>query len=197
MNKRTIPIGIPEVPLNNNDNSSWVDIYTKLYQERVIFLFQVLTDDFINQILASLLYFDFENNRKPIYFYINSNGGSLTSGLALYDMMNYIRSDIVTLCMGISSSISSLILSNGSDLKRLILPHSRVMLHQPEFRYYGQASDVLLESEEILRLRKLLGKLYSEKLNQTLNRIAKDIDYNCFLSSREAKSYGIIDQIVF
>nr|YP_009240382.1 ATP-dependent Clp protease proteolytic subunit [Gymnochlora stellata]BAU62516.1 ATP-dependent Clp protease proteolytic subunit [Gymnochlora stellata] len=197
MKKCFLPIGVPEVPLDTDpQQSKWIDIYTFLYNERILFLFQILDDNFINQLLASLLFFNYDNSKKAIYFYINSLGGSLISGLALYDMINYINSEIVTLCIGITSSISSLILATGTKSKRLILPHSRILLQQPETRYYGQVSDVLIETEEILRLRQLLCRLYIQKTSQTMSKIAKDMDYDCFLSSREAKKYGIVDHIL-
>lgn len=198
MKKVITPLGIPRVPFKGpNDNvPQWIDIYTRLYKERILFLFQLLDDDFINNMIAMLLYLDSEEQNESIYFYINSIGGSITSGIGLYDTMNYINSDIVTLCIGIASSISSLILSSGKYTKRMVLPHSRIMLHQPESQCYGQASDILIESEQILKLRRLLGKLYLQHTNQTLSRIAKDLDRECFLSSREAKNYGIVDHIL-
>ena len=199
MKKKYIkPISIPKVPIrNSNDNSvQWVDIYTKLYQERILFLFQILDDEFINQMIAMLLYLNSESQVDPIYFYINSIGGSTISGIGLYDTISYINSELLTSCIGISSSISSLILTSGKPTKRMILPHSRVMIHQPESECYGQASDILIESEEILRLRRLLAKIYAEQTNQTLTRIAKDLDRDCFLSAREAKNYGLVDHIL-
>jgi ATP-dependent Clp protease protease subunit len=198
MKKKIIPIGITQVPIKifENNTIEWIDIYSLLYQEKVILLFQFLDDDFINQLIAMILYLDIENSTKSIYFYINSLGGDLISGIALYDTIRYVRSNVSTICMGITSSISSIILSSGEKGKRLILPHSRVMINQPESDYYGQASDILIESEEILRLRRLLAKIYVEQTNQSLSRIAKDIDRECFLSSREAQNYGIVDSIL-
>lgn len=198
MMKIVSPIGIPRVPFQDVHDSSpsWIDIYSRLYKERILFLFQLLDEDFINQMVATLLYLDFEDKGKPLYFYINSVGGSLLGGITLYDMMQYIRSDVITLCMGIASSVSSLILANGKYPKRMILPHSRVILHQPMTEYYGQASDIIIESEGMLRLRRLLSKIYIEHTTQTLTRIARDIDRDCFLSSREAKNYGLVDEIL-
>ena len=176
----------------------WIDIYSRLYKERIIFLFRIFEDDFINQVISMLLYLNIENKNKSIYLYLNSIGGSISSGLALYDTINYINttSVVVTMCLGIASSISSFILASGNKKKRLALPHSRIMLHQPETECYGQASEILIESEEILRIRRLLAKIYVENTSQTLSRIARDMDRDCFLSSREAKSYGIIDYII-
>lgn len=198
MQKFDLPIGIPKVPYQDSSDNTiqWMDIYTRLYKERIIFLFQLIDDDFTNQLIAMLLYLDAEEKEEFIYFYINSIGGSIISGITLYDTMYYISSDIVTLCIGIASSISSLILASGREKKRLILPHSRVMLHQPETECYGQASDILLESEEILRLRRLLIKIYTEQIDQSISRISRDIDRDCFLSAREAKNYGIVDYIL-
>ena len=198
MRKIISPIGIPKVPFQDvgDSNPIWIDIYSRLYRERILFLFQILDDDFINQLVAALLYLDYEGHKKPIFFYINSIGGSLISGITLYDMMQYIKSDVITLCMGLASSISSLILANGKYGKRMILPHSRIILHQPITEYYGQASDLVIESETMSRLRRLLGKLYIEHSTQTLSRISRDIDRDCFLSSREAMNYGLVDEIL-
>ena len=198
MHKICFPIGIPKVPYQDPyDNTiQWIDIYTRLYKERIIFLFQLIDDDFINQLIAMFLYLDSEEKEEYIYLYINSIGGSIISGITLYDTMYYVNSDIVTLCIGIASSISSLILASGKENKRLILPHSRIMLHQPETECYGQASDILLESEEILRLRRLLVKIYTEQMDQSISRLSRDIDRDCFLSAREAKNYGIVDYIL-
>jgi ATP-dependent Clp protease protease subunit len=192
------PIKVPKVPHKDskNDTTQLVDIYTKLYKERILFLFHILDDEIFNQTIAMLLYLNSENNTNSIYFYINSTGGSTISGLGLYDSMSYINSEILTCCVGISSSISSLILASGKMTKRMILPHSRVMIHQPEGECYGQASDLLIESEEILKLRRLLAKIYVEHTNQTLSKIAKDLDRDHFLSSREAKNYGLVDHIL-
>lgn len=199
MIKTIAPIGIPKVLFQDRNDTvpQWIDIYTRLYKERILFLFELFDDDFVNEIIAMLLYLDSEDRKRPIFFYINSIGGSMSSGIALYDTMKYIKSEVITLCIGIASSISSLILSNGKSDRRMILPHSRVMLHQPKAESYGQASDILVESEEILRLRRLLGKIYIEQTNQSLSRIAKDIDRDCFFSSREALNYGIVDHILY
>jgi len=193
-----MPIGVPKVLFKESTNNTpqWVDIYTRLYKDRIIFLFQLLDDDFSNQIISMLLHLEMENKDELIYFYINSIGGSILSGISIYDTMNFINSEIVTLCIGIASSISSLILANGKRTKRFILPHSRVLLHQPIIQVSGQASDILIESEEILRLRRILTKTYIENIDQTISRVARDIDRDCFLSSREAKNYGIVDYIL-
>nr|YP_009240502.1 ATP-dependent Clp protease proteolytic subunit [Lotharella vacuolata]BAU62636.1 ATP-dependent Clp protease proteolytic subunit [Lotharella vacuolata] len=198
MKKIISPIGIPKVPFqeSNATQAKWIDIYTRLYKERIVFLFQLLDDEFINQLVVTLLYLDSEDSEKSIYFYINSVGGSLIGGIALYDIMQYITSDVTTVCMGIASSISSFILANGTYHNRMMLPHSRILLHHPLTEYYGQASDVIIESENLLRMRRLISKIYLEHTNQTLSRIARDIDRDCFLSSREAKNYGLIDIII-
>ena len=198
MRKIISPIGIPKVPFQDFGDTTprWIDIYSRLYKERILFLFQLLDEDFVNQMIATLLYLDFEGHKKPIFFYINSIGGSLMGGIALYDMMQYIISDVITLCMGLASSVSSLILANGKYRRRMILPHSRIILHQPMNEYYGQASDLVIESESMSRLRRLLGKIYIEHTTQTLSRISRDIDRDCFLSSREARNYGIVDEIL-
>ena len=198
MRKIISPIGIPKVPFQdvNDTTPQWVDIYSRLYKERILLLFQVLDDDFVNQMIATLFYLDFDNQKKPIYFYINSIGGSLMGGIAIYDLMQYIKSDVITVCMGVASSVSSLILANGKYPRRAILPHSRIILQESITQFYGQASDLVIESEVIIRLRKIIGKIYIEHTTQTLSRIARDLDRDCFLSSREAKNYGLVDEIL-
>lgn len=193
------PLGIPRVPFKERNEIApkWIDIYSRLYKERIIFLFELLDHDQINTILAMLLYLDLGKIERPIYFYINSIGGSISSGIALYDMMKYIQSDIITICIGITGSISSIILANGKSHFRMILPHSRVILSQPRTEFYGQASDIVIESERIMRLRRLIIKIYAEQTNQVISKIARDVNYDCSLSSVEALNYGIVDQILY
>ena len=201
MKKVISPIGVPRVPFQQSPESDvqWIDIYSRLYIERILFIFFVLDENIVNQLIASLFYLNYADNRKEmneISLYINSIGGSLLGGITLYDVMQYIKIDIMTTCMGVASSVSALILANGKYPKRKILPHSRVLLHQPTLESYGQASDVIIESEGLLRFRQLLGKIYIEHTTQTLSRIARDMDRDCFLSSREALNYGLVDQIL-
>jgi ATP-dependent Clp protease protease subunit len=192
-----MPIGIPKVPfrLPGDSTAQWVDLYNRLYRERVLFLCQDLDDELANQLIGIMLYLNAEEKSKGIYLYINSPGGSVTSGIALYDTMNYVKSEVTTICIGTAASMASFILAGGQTGKRLALPHSRIMMHQPEGGAQGQASDVINECYEILRIRQQIGTIYAQRTNQPLSKISRDLDRDQFLSAKEAKAYGLVDQV--
>ena len=185
------PIVFPGSPYER-----WVDIYTRLSQERIIFLGQEVTDGLANRIVAFLLYLDSEDPSKPISIYINSPGGSVTAGLAIYDTMQHIKSEVVTICVGLAASMGSFLLTAGSPGKRLALPHSRIMIHQPSGGTRGQASDIEIEAKEIIRVRQQLNGIYATRTGQTLEKIEKDMDRDFFMSAQEALEYGLIDQVI-
>jgi ATP-dependent Clp protease protease subunit len=193
-----MPIGVPSVPyrLPGSQYERWVDIYTRLNQERIIFLGQEVTDGLANRIVASMLYLDSDDPNKPIYLYINSPGGSVTAGMAIYDTMQYIKSDVVTICVGLAASMGAFLLASGTPGKRLALPHARIMIHQPMGGTRGQASDIEIEAREILRIRSLLNSILAERANQSIEKIEKDTDRDYFLSAEEAKEYGLVDQVI-
>ncbi|WP_299486709.1 ATP-dependent Clp protease proteolytic subunit [Acaryochloris sp. IP29b_bin.137] len=193
-----MPIGVPSVPyrIPGSPYERWVDIYTRLSQERIIFLGQEVTDGLANRIVAFLLYLDSEDPSKPISLYINSPGGSVTAGLAIYDTMQHIKSEVVTICVGLAASMGSFLLAAGSPGKRLALPHSRIMIHQPSGGTRGQASDIEIEAKEIIRVRQQLNEIYSARTGQTLDKIEKDMDRDFFMSAQEALEYGLIDQVI-
>ncbi len=193
-----MPIGVPSVPyrLPGSQYERWVDIYTRLNQERIIFLGQEVTDGLANRIVASMLYLDSDDPNKPIYLYINSPGGSVTAGMAIYDTMQYIKSDVVTICVGLAASMGSFLLAAGTPGKRLALPHARIMIHQPMGGTRGQATDIEIEAREILRIRSLLNSILAERTNQSIEKIQKDTDRDYFLSAEEAKNYGLVDQVI-
>ena len=194
-----MPIGIPSVPyrLPGSQYERWIDIYTRLGQERIIFLSQEVTDGIANRIVALLLYLDSEDSSKPIYLYINSPGGSVTAGMAIFDTMQYIKSDVVTICVGLAASMGSFLLAAGTPGKRLALPHARIMIHQPMGGTgRRQASDIEIEANEILRIRAQLNSILASKCGQPLEKIEKDTDRDYFLSAEEAKKYGLIDQVI-
>lgn len=193
-----MPIGIPSVPyrLPGSQYERWIDIYTRLNQERIIFLGQEVTDSLANRIVASMLYLDSDDPSKPIYLYINSPGGSVTAGMAIYDTMQYIKADVVTICVGLAASMGAFLLCAGSPGKRLALPHARIMIHQPLGGARGQATDIEIEAREILRIRQLLNDILVERTGQNLEKIQKDTDRDYFLSAQEAKDYGLIDQVI-
>jgi ATP-dependent Clp protease protease subunit len=193
-----MPIGVPKVPyrMPGEQYTQWVDIYNRLYRERIIFLGRDIDDEIANQIIAVMLYLDSEDPGKDIQLYINSPGGMVTSGLAIYDTMQHIKSDVVTICVGLAASMGSFLLSAGAKGKRLALPHSRIMIHQPSGGTRGQASDIEIEAREILRIRHQLNNIYADNTGQTLAKIEKDMDRDFFLSAAEAKEYGLIDRVI-
>jgi ATP-dependent Clp protease protease subunit len=192
-----MPIGVPKVPfrLPGDSSAQWVDLYNRLYRERVLFLCQELEDELSNQLIGIMLYLNAEESTKGIYIYINSPGGSVTCGIAVYDAMHYIDSDVTTICVGTAASMASFILAGGDRGKRIALPNARIMIHQPEGGSQGQASEVLSESEEVMRIRRQVGRVYAERTGQPLSRISRDMDRDQFMSAREAKDYGLVDQV--
>lgn len=192
-----MPIGVPKVPfrLPGESSAQWVDLFNRLYRERLLFLCQDLDDEVSNQLIGIMLYLNAEEKSKDLYIFINSLGGSVTCGIALYDVMNFIEADVSTISAGTAASMASFVLAGGKKGKRIALPHSRIMIHQPEGGGQGQASEVLSESDEVIRLRQQVGKIYSERTNQSLNRISRDMDRDQFMSAKEAKNYGIVDQV--
>ena len=194
-----MPIGTPSVPyrLPGSQYERWVDIYTRLGVERILFLGSEVTDGVANALVAQMLYLDSEDNSKPIYLYINSPGGSVTAGLAIYDTMQYVKSEVVTICVGLAASMGAFLLSAGTKGKRLALPHSRIMIHQPlGGTSQRQASDIEIEAREILRIKDMLNQSMADMTGQPLEKIAKDTDRDYFLSAAEAKDYGLIDRVI-
>lgn len=194
-----MPIGVPSVPyrLPGSQYERWIDIYTRLSQERIIFLGQEVNDAIANRIVAFLLYLDSDDPSKPIYLYINSPGGSVTAGMAIYDTMKYIKSEVITICVGLAASMGAFLLSAGTPGKRLALPHARIMIHQPMGGTgRRQATDIQIEAQEILRIRQQLNELMAHQTGQTIERIAKDTDRDYFMSAAEAKDYGLIDKVI-
>lgn len=193
-----MPIGVPSVPyrLPGSQYERWIDIYTRLGQERIIFLGQEVTDALANRIVAYMLYLDSDDPNKPIYLYINSPGGSVTAGLAIYDTMQYIKADIITICLGLAASMGSFLLAAGTKGKRLALPNSRIMIHQPMGGTRGQATDIEIEAKEILRVRSQLNNMLAERTGKSLEKIEKDTDRDYYMSAEEAKEYGLIDQVI-
>lgn len=195
-----MPIGVPRVPyrLPGQPYSDWINIYDRLYRERIIFLGRGINDALANQVIAVMLYLDSEDPGKPIYLYINSPGGSVSAGMAIYDTMQHIKSDVVTICVGIAASMGAFLLAAGTKGKRLALPHSRIMIHQPLGGVPGtrQATDIEIEANEILRIRQQLNEILAEKTGQPLEKIQKDTDRDYFMSAEEAKEYGLIDRVI-
>lgn len=172
------------------------DIYSRLLKERVIFLVGPVEDYVANLIVAQLLFLESENPDKDIHFYINSPGGSVSAGLAIYDTMQFIKPDVSTMCIGQAASMGALLLAGGAAEKRFALPHSRVMIHQPLGGFQGQASDIDIHAKEILKARDRLNTILSEHTGQPLDKIAEDTDRDRFMSADEAAEYGIIDAML-
>ena len=193
-----MPIGVPRVPYRfpGEPYTQWINIYERLSLERIIFLSGEVTDGMANSIIARLLYMDSEDQSKDIYIYINSPGGSVTAGLAIYDTMQHVKSNIVTICVGLAASMGSFLLMAGSKGKRLALPHSRIMIHQPSGGTRGQATDIEIEAKEILRIRRQLNQIYATRTGQPIEKIEKDMDRDFFMSAEEAKQYGLIDKVI-
>lgn len=193
-----MPIGVPKVPfrLPGESSAQWVDLYNRLYRERVLFLCQQLDDELANQLIAILIFLSTEDTSKDVYIYINSPGGSVTCGIAVYDAMNYSTAEVTTICAGSAASMASFVLAGGKKGKRIALPNSRIMIHQPEGGNQGQASEVFSESEEVIRLRREIATIYAQRTGQSLSKISRDMDRDQFMSAREAKEYGIVDQVV-
>ena len=172
------------------------DIYSRLLKERIIFLGTPIDDSIASLVIAQLLFLEAENSEKDIYLYINSPGGIITSGMGIFDTMNYIKPDVATICLGQAASMGAFLLAGGSAGKRSALPNARIMIHQPLGGAEGQASDIKIQADEILRLRSNLNKILAKNTKQTLKKIETDTDRNFFMSSLEAKKYGLIDAVL-
>lgn len=172
------------------------DIYSRLLKERIVFVCGAIEDYMANLIVAQLLFLEADNPEKDIYMYINSPGGVVTAGLAIYDTMQFIRPNVATLCIGQACSMGSLLLAAGQDGMRSALPNSRIMIHQPLGGYQGQATDIEIHAQEILKIKKLLNNIYVHHTKQKLEIIEKKMERDCFMSPSEAQNFGIVDHII-
>jgi ATP-dependent Clp protease protease subunit len=172
------------------------DIFSRLLKDRIIFLGTPINDDVANVVIAQLLFLDSEEPEKDIMLYINSPGGHVSAGLAIYDTMQYLHCDVATICMGQAASMGSFLLAAGTKGKRYALPHSRVMIHQPLAGFQGQATDIEIHTKEILKTRDTLNDLYSRHTGQPVDKIKNDTDRDNFMSAAQAKEYGIIDEVL-
>jgi ATP-dependent Clp protease protease subunit len=194
-----MPIGVPQVPYRfpGSQYEQWISIYNRLAVERILFLGQEVTDGIANALVAQMLYLDSDDPSKPIYLYINSPGGSVTAGMAIYDTMQYIKSEVVTICVGLAASMGAFLLASGSPGKRLALPHARIMIHQPMGGTgRRQATDIEIEAKEILRIKRLLNEILAGRTGHGVEKIEKDTDRDYFMSAEEAKLYGLIDKVI-
>ncbi|OYQ34104.1 ATP-dependent Clp endopeptidase, proteolytic subunit ClpP [Niveispirillum lacus] len=187
---------VPMVVEQTNRGERAYDIYSRLLKERIIFLVGGVNDAVASLVCAQLLFLEAENPTKEISFYINSPGGYVTAGLAIYDTMQYIRSPVATICMGQASSMGALLLAGGAKGKRFSLPNSRIMIHQPSGGAQGQAADIEIQAQEILRLRENLNEIFVKHTGQSLDVIEKAVERDKFMSPDEAKAFGIIDEVI-
>ena len=187
---------VPMVVEQTSRGERAYDIYSRLLKERVIFLVGPVEDNVANLIIAQLLYLESENPDKDINLYINSPGGSVSAGLAIYDTMQFIKPGVSTMCVGQAASMGALLLAGGEKSKRYCLPHSRVMIHQPLGGFQGQASDIDIHAREILQARERLNRIFSEHTGQSLETIKNDTERDNFMSANEAKEYGLIDAVL-
>ena len=187
---------IPVVVEQTNKGQRAYDIYSRLLKERIVFLVGPVNDNVASLVTAQLLFLESENPKKEINFYINSPGGLVTSGLGIYDTMQYIKSPVSTLCIGQASSMGSFLLAAGEKGRRFSLPHSRIMVHQPSAGFQGQATDIQIHAKEILSLKERLNQIYSKHTGKSVKEIAQALERDKFMTAKEAKDFGLIDSVV-
>ena len=193
----TVGLGmVPIVIEQSGRGERAYDIYSRLLRERIVFLVGPVNDGVANLVVAQMLFLESENPDKDIFLYINSPGGSVSAGLSIYDTMNFIKPDVSTMCMGMAASMGSFLLMAGAKGKRLALPNSRVMMHQPSGGAQGQASDIEIQAREIIKTREQLNRIYADRTGQKLERIASDMERDLWMSPTEALDYGLIDQVL-
>ncbi len=187
---------IPMVIEQTGRSERAYDIYSRLLKDRIIFIGSAIDDMVANTVIAQLLFLQTEDPEKDIHIYVNSPGGIVSSGLAIYDTMQYIKSDVSTYCIGQAASMGALLLTAGTKGKRFVLPHSRVMIHQPMGGFQGQATDIEIHAKEILKLKETLNGILAKHTNQSIEKIEEDTERDYFLSGQEAKDYGIVDEVI-
>jgi len=187
---------IPTVIEKSQFGERAYDIYSRLLEDRIIFLGGPIDDHTANIVIAQLLFLENKDSKKDIQFYINSPGGSVTAAMAILDTMNYIKSDVGTVCVGMAASAAAIILSNGAKGKRFALPNSEIMIHQPHGGTEGQATDIEIAAKQIIKLRERLNKILAKNTGQTFAKVEKDVERDYYMSSDEAKKYGVVDEII-
>nr|YP_010210251.1 clp protease proteolytic subunit [Paraboea wenshanensis]YP_010210599.1 clp protease proteolytic subunit [Paraboea sinensis]YP_010210686.1 clp protease proteolytic subunit [Paraboea clavisepala]YP_010210773.1 clp protease proteolytic subunit [Paraboea glutinosa]YP_010210860.1 clp protease proteolytic subunit [Paraboea dictyoneura]YP_010210947.1 clp protease proteolytic subunit [Paraboea rufescens]YP_010211034.1 clp protease proteolytic subunit [Paraboea martinii]YP_010211121.1 clp protease len=192
-----MPIGVPKVPFRipGEEDASWVDIY-RLYRERLLFLGQDVNSEISNQLIGLMVYLSIEDDTKDLYLFINSPGGWVIAGLAIYDTMQFVRPEVHTVCMGLAASMGSFLLAAGELTKRLAFPHAWVMIHQPAASFYeAQTGEFILEAEELLKIRETITRVYAQRTGKPLWVVSEDLERDVFMSATEAQAYGIIDLV--
>jgi len=187
---------IPIVVEQNHRGERAYDIYSRLLKDRIIFIGSPIDDDVANLVIAQFLFLESDDPDKDIHLYINSPGGLVTAGLAIYDTMQYVKPPISTICMGQAASMAAILLAAGTEGKRLSLPNARIMIHQPQGGFQGAAADIGIQAKEILRMRERLNEILMKHTKQSIERVQKDTDRDFFMSGEEAKKYGIVDAVI-
>nr|QXO15091.1 Clp protease proteolytic subunit [Paphiopedilum wenshanense] len=193
-----MPVGVPKVPFRSpgEEDAVWVDLYNRLHRERLLFLGQEVDSEISNQLAGLMVYLSIEDATRDLYLFINSPGGWVIPGIAIYDTMQFVVPDVHTICMGLAASMGSFILVGGEITKRLAFPHARVMIHQPASSFYeAQAGEFILEAEELLKLRETLTKAYVQRTDNPLWVISEDMERDVFMSATEAQAHGIVDLV--
>nr|YP_009333862.1 ATP-dependent Clp protease proteolytic subunit [Glycosmis mauritiana]AOZ20815.1 ATP-dependent Clp protease proteolytic subunit [Glycosmis mauritiana] len=192
-----MPIGVPKVPyqIPGDRHPAWIDI-NRLYRERLLFLGQIVENDVSNHLIALMIYLSMESETKDLYLFINSPGGWVVPGIAIYDTMQFVRPDVQTICVGLAASMGSFLLAAGASTKRIAFPHARVMIHQPIAFFYGaQAGEFILDTEELLSLRELLTMVYVERSGKPVWVVSEDMERDTFMSATEAQAHGLVDLV--
>lgn len=187
---------VPMVVEQTSRGERSYDIFSRLLKDRIIMLSGEINDDVSNLVVAQLLFLESEDPDKDIHLYINSPGGSITSGMAIYDTMQYVKPDVSTICIGMAASMGSFLLSSGAKGKRFALPNSEIMIHQPLGGFQGQATDIDIHAKRILKIKESLNKILSENTNQTLEKIKSDVERDYFMTAEEAMNYGLVDKVI-
>lgn len=187
---------VPMVVEQTSRGERSYDIYSRLLKDRIIFLGSAINDDVANLVIAQLLFLAAEDPEKDIHLYINSPGGSVTAGMGIYDTMQYIKPEVSTICVGMAASMGSLLLTSGAKGKRFALPNSEVMIHQPLGGVRGQATDIKIHADWIVKTKEKLNQIYVERTGQSIEKIQRDTDRDFFMSSEEAKAYGLVDEVI-
>nr|YP_010268750.1 ATP-dependent Clp protease proteolytic subunit [Caragana brevifolia]UIG88007.1 ATP-dependent Clp protease proteolytic subunit [Caragana brevifolia] len=193
-----MPVGVPKVPflLPGDDDASWIDLYNRLFQERLLFLGQEVNSEISNQLVGLMVYLSLEDKTKDLYLFINSPGGEVISGMAIFDTMQFVEAEVQTVCVGLAASMGSLLLVGGVITKRLAFPHARVMIHQPASSFYeGQTVECMLEANELLKMRQTMTKIYAQRTGKPSWQISKDMERDHYMSAEEAQAHGIVDMV--
>nr|YP_010831882.1 clp protease proteolytic subunit [Caragana brachypoda]WFG50940.1 clp protease proteolytic subunit [Caragana brachypoda] len=193
-----MPVGVPKVPflLPGEEDASWIDLYNRLYQERLLFLGQEVNSEISNQLVGLMVYLSLEDKTRDLYLFINSPGGAVISGMAIFDAMQFVEAEVQTVCVGLAASMGSLLLVGGVITKRLAFPHAWVMIHQPASSFYdGQTAECMLEAGELMIMRENMIKIYEQRTGKPPWQISKDMERDRYMSAEEAQAHGIVDMV--